>query len=156
MAPSKPSPMEDEDALPLDIVYSKLVEWLIERKQLRANWHEALPGIKEQMTQALGEMPEVEEISTLLMKGKKQLHYYHCRRVMELLEAAQDGKTSKNWFGQYTNALLRSWSGVLKAYERENVYLGEAARILNQNAAYTCPSLKRSIAQHEKQIHDYS
>ena len=57
---------------------------------------------------------------------------------------------------QYTSNLLRSWAAVLRAYEKENVYLGEAGRIMIQNATYTCPSLKKSIAQYEKQIDDYS
>jgi hypothetical protein len=34
------------------------------------------------------------------------------------------------------------------------VFLGEASRILIQNTTYTCPSLKKSIAQYEKQIQD--
>jgi hypothetical protein len=57
---------------------------------------------------------------------------------------------------QYTSKLLRTWSGVLRAYERENVYLGEAARILIQNTTYFCPSLRKTMTQGEKQISDFS
>lgn len=34
------------------------------------------------------------------------------------------------------------------------MFLGEAARLLIQNTTYTCPALKKSIAQYEKQIAD--
>jgi len=58
------------------------------------------------------------------------------------------------WQPQYTNKLLRSWNVVLKAYEKDNVYLGEAGRILIQNTTYMGPSLKKSIQQYEKQLTD--
>lgn len=45
---------------------------------------------------------------------------------------------------------------MLRAYERDNVYLGEAGRLLVQQGVYTCPGLRRAIAQLEKQIGDGS
>jgi hypothetical protein len=61
-----------------------------------------------------------------------------------------------NAVGQYTTPLLRAWGGVLRAYERDNIFLGEAARLLVQNGVYTCPGLRRTIAHLEKQIGDGS
>lgn len=43
---------------------------------------------------------------------------------------------------------------MLKSYERDNVFLGEAAQALVQNGVYTCPGLRRGMAQLEKQIGD--
>ena len=56
----------------------------------------------------------------------------------------------------YSNSLLREWNSIIKAYEKDNVHLGEEARILIQNAAYDCPSYKKTIQQSEKQINDYA
>ena len=56
--------------------------------------------------------------------------------------------------GSYTTPLLRAWAAVLKSYKRDNVFLGEAAQALVQNGVYTCPGLRRAIAQLEKQIGD--
>ena len=132
-----------------------MLDWLLERGHLKPDWQERLKAVRAKVDHAVAQLPAVAEAAALL-RGEA-LHYYHCRRMLELLESAQqasDGRV-RNWFGQYTSATLRGWSAVLHAYERDNLFLGEAARVLVQNAGYTCPALRRAIAQYERQIGDY-
>lgn len=55
---------------------------------------------------------------------------------------------------QYTSQHLRQWSSLLKAYERDHIFLGEGARLLVQAVAYACPALKKTKAQYDKQRTD--
>lgn len=103
---------------------------------------EALAGLED------GEVAE-------WVKGKEgALHYYTCKHLMmALLEGAQEGRI-RNIFGMYTSMLLKAWDRVIRAYEKDNVYLGEAARVLIQNTTYACPNLRRRISAYEKQVGD--
>ena len=69
------------------------------------------------------------------LKDALDLDYFQCKRIMNILEESHEGKTT-NFFGQYTSDILRAWYDVLKTYEKNNAYIGEAARILSQNTAY--------------------
>lgn len=89
MAPSD----SDEGELPLDVPYTKLLDWLIERKQLPATWQDALKAVRGQLEAALQELPgDATEIGSLIKGKRQQLHYYSCKRIWELLEAAQEGR----------------------------------------------------------------
>ena len=88
MAPSHP-----KEKLPLDVAYTKLTDWLLERQLLRKDWPDALKAVRGQLESALGELPEgVAEIGSLIKGKRQQLHYFHCRRVMDLLEGAHEGR----------------------------------------------------------------
>lgn len=90
MAPAEEG---EEEELPVDVPYVKLVDWLIERKQLPATWQDALKAVRGQLDAALRELPEeVAEIGSLIKGKRQQLHYQHCKRIMELLEGAQEGR----------------------------------------------------------------
>ncbi len=92
MAPAAAA-AEGQEELPLDVAYTKLLDWLVERRLVKPTWQDALKAVRSQLEAALRELPEgVAEIGSL-MKGKSQLlHYYQCKRIMELLEAAQEGR----------------------------------------------------------------
>lgn len=167
-------------------------DWLLERQLLKKDWPDALKAVRGQLKNALQELPEegVTEVGSLIKGKRQQLHYFHCKRIMDLLEGAHEGRVKNfcEWLsarftlpgpsvrlihiiisryhstpsipptrptvGSYTTPLLRAWAAVLKSYERDNVFLGEAAQALVQNGVYTCPGLRRAIAQLEKQIGD--
>lgn len=45
---------------------------------------------------------------------------------------------------------MKDWQDVVKNYERDNAYLGEAAQILLRNINYEIPGLKKQIAKFEQ------
>jgi hypothetical protein len=100
-------------------------DWLIERKKLTHSWSESVRGIREQLNSAITALPDMAEITDML-KGKcasrrglhvcdsgylraheslvmlyacADINYYQCQRILQLLEAAEQGKV-KNFFGQ--------------------------------------------------------
>lgn len=59
-------------------------------------------------------------------------------------------KDSKNIFGSYSSQRMKDWGAVLKAYEKDSLYIGEAAQLLSRNVSYEIPSVKKQITHLEK------
>lgn len=59
-------------------------------------------------------------------------------------------KDSKNIFGGYSSQRMKDWAAVLKLYEKDNLYMGEAAQILTRNVSYEIPNVRKQISQFEK------
>jgi CDK5 regulatory subunit-associated protein 3 len=45
---------------------------------------------------------------------------------------------------------MKDWAAVLKLYEKDSMYMGEAAQILTRNVSYEILSVKKQITQLEK------
>jgi hypothetical protein len=48
---------------------------------------------------------------------------------------------------------MKDWQEVVRLYEKDNVYLAEAAQILMRNVAYEIPGIKKSITKYEQVQH---
>lgn len=59
-------------------------------------------------------------------------------------------KDSKNIFGGYSSQRMKDWGAVIKLYEKDNLYMGEAAQILTRNVSYEIPNVRKQISQFEK------
>lgn len=58
---------------------------------------------------------------------------------------------------------MKDWQEIIKLYERDSIYLGEAAQILVRNVNYELPAVKKQIAKFDqltedaqKKIHDFT
>lgn len=51
---------------------------------------------------------------------------------------------------RYGSQRMKDWLDVVKNYEKENLYLAEAAQILVRNISYEIPGLKKQIAKEEQ------
>lgn len=56
-------------------------------------------------------------------------------------------KDSKNFLGQYGSRRMKEWQDIVKLYERDNLYLAEAASRLARNVNYEVPFLKKQAAK---------
>jgi len=99
------------------------------------------------------------------------LTYFEAKEVLHHLEDAE-GSTAKNMFGQYNATHLRNWYAAIKAWEKDNAYLGEGSRLLGirtknkailifniiklkvQWASHECPALRKTLTSAEKLISD--
>ena len=88
-------------------------------------------------------MPEHPEIRELL--SGTNINYFHCLKIVELLKETE--KDTKNFFGQYGSQRMTDWREILRMYEKENIYLAEAAQLLIQTVAYELPGFKRQITK---------
>ena len=98
---------------------------------------------RENIGEALGDMPEHEGIKQLLTGSN--INYFHCLKIIEILKETE--KESKNFFGSYGSQRMKDWQQIVKMYEGDNIYLAEAASVISQNVSYEGPGLKKAIAK---------
>ncbi|ELT98163.1 hypothetical protein CAPTEDRAFT_19870 [Capitella teleta] len=134
--------MEREE-LPIDIHYNKLLDWLTSRRHCQQQWQGAAITIREKINMAIQDMPPVEEITKLL--HGTYINYFHCLKIVELLKGTDDG--AKNIFGGYSSKRMKDWQEIIKLYEKDGVFLAEAAQLLMRNVNYEIPVLKKEITK---------
>jgi hypothetical protein len=76
------------------------------------------------------------------------INYFHCLKIIEILKETE--ADSKNFFGSYGSQRMKDWQEIVRLYEKDNVYLAEAAQMLVRNVNYEVPSLKKQIAKYEQ------
>lgn len=142
----------DDSLLPIDIHYNKLQDWLQNRRHCSATWQQLAIDIRQRINAAIQDMPPVDEIKQLL-KGT-YINYFHCLLIVELLKQTEDG--AKNIFGRYSSQRLKDWLEIVKLYEKDGIYLAEAAQMLARSVNYEIPALKRQIAKCLQLQQEYS
>ena len=76
------------------------------------------------------------------------INYFHCQKIVEILKETE--KDSRNFLGYYSSQRMKDWQEVVRMYEKENLYLAEAAQILTRTIQYDIPSLRKQIAKCEQ------
>lgn len=69
---------------------------------------------------------------------------------MEILKETE--ADTKNLFGRYGSQRMKDWQEILRLYEKDNIYLAEAAQMLMRNVNYEVPSIKKQIQKLEQSI----
>lgn len=148
----------DEQSIPIDINNSKLLEWLVSRRHVKKDWQDSILKIRQKINNALQDMPAHEEIMKLL--SGQHINYYHCLNIVKILKETEAG--SMNLLGRYRSQRMKDWQDIVSLYQKENVYLAEAAQILIRNVSYEIPSLKKQVikldqlqTEAQKKIKDY-
>jgi len=131
----------DEENLPIDIQCRKLLDWLHSRRICNKEWHHNVLQIREKIGAALQDMPEHPEIRDLLSGAN--INYFHCLKIVEILKETE--ASTKNFFGGYGSQRMTDWKQVVASYQRDQIYLAEAAQLLIQAVAYELPAAKRQI-----------
>jgi hypothetical protein len=151
--------------LPIDIHYKKMLGWLIDRGKISQGYNKQYAAIRTRLADALKSLPPYETLAAYVKQALnndtlpvENFHYFHAKRLLELCVQAVDSDpsktTGKNLFNSYKDPDLAKWDSIVYDYERDNIYLGEAARILNANAEYEIPAIKDMLTQVEKRIGD--
>jgi len=128
-----------EQNIPIDIAVRKLLDWLVSRRICTRDWHEKAVKIRENIGEAMQDMPENPAMKDLLVGA--HINYFHCLKIIEILKDTE--VDSKNFFGQYGSKRMIDWKKIISDYESGDVYLSEAAQILIQNVVYELPAVKR-------------
>jgi len=131
------------DELPIDIQCRKLLDWLVSRRVCSRDWHKTVLTIREKIGSALKDMPEHPDVRDLLSGSDYGINYFHCLEIVEILKETE--ASTKNFFGGYSSQRMSDWKGVVASYQRDQVYIAEAAQLLIQSVAYDIPALKKHI-----------
>ncbi|GFT60099.1 hypothetical protein NPIL_313531 [Nephila pilipes] len=133
----------NEQEIPIDIHLNKLLDWLVSRRICPRDWQKYIIAVRQNINNAIQDMPAVEEIANMLTGT--YINYFHCQRIVEILKETES--SSKNIFGQYSSQRMKDWLEIGKLYEKDNIYLAEAAQLLVRNIVYELPSLKRQLVK---------
>lgn len=71
-------------------------------------------------------------------------------KIVEILKETE--ADTKNLFGRYGSQRMKDWQEILQLYEKDNVYLAEAAQMLTRNVNYEVPSIKKQIQKLEQSL----
>lgn len=137
----------DATKLPIDIHLNKLLDWILDRRHCPRDWQKSILPIRNKINLAIQDMPEHDEITSLL--SGSTIHYYNCLKIVEILKETE--KNSKNIFGMYSSQRMKDWNAVIGLFQKNNVYLAEAASILMRNVQYEIPALKKAISKCQQQ-----
>ncbi|XP_048005021.1 CDK5 regulatory subunit-associated protein 3 [Leguminivora glycinivorella] len=141
----------DESNIPIDINIGKLQDWLVSRRHVNKEWQKNIIAVREKINNAIQNMPAHQDIAALL--SGSYINYFHCQKIIEILKETE--ADTKNLFGRYGSQRMKDWLDVVKSYEKENLYLAEAAQMLVRNINYEIPSLKKQIAKEEQLQGEY-
>eukprot|EP00798_Chlamydomonas_sp_ICE-L_P021150 gene21150-28039_t len=126
-----------DNELPIDINYQKLSEWL----KLPGDWHKRVAAIQVKMIESVKELP-TEVLSKTKGGVEAPLDYFRAKEI----SSAMSAKAERTMFGGLTGAAA-TWDKIVKAYEKGNVWLGEAAQSMLQNADYEIPFLQKQVSR---------
>jgi len=62
--------MEDQ-LLPIDIHYNKLLDWLIDRRHCDPKWHTLVKRIQERISQAQKTLPDTQQLAKIKERESK-------------------------------------------------------------------------------------
>ena len=68
---------------------------------------------------------------------------------MDILKETE--KNSKNIFGMYSSQRMKDWNHIISLYQKNNIYLAEAASILQRNVQFEIVALKKQINKCQQQ-----
>ncbi|KYN03614.1 CDK5RAP3-like protein [Cyphomyrmex costatus] len=102
--------------------------------------------IRQKINNAIQNMPAHDGIASLLSGA--YINYFYCVKIVEILK--QTEADTKNLFGSYGSQRMKDWQEILRLYEKDNIYLAEAAQILIRNFNYEISSIKKQIQKLEQ------
>lgn len=136
--------------LPIDITYSKLADWLVDRKKIPADWRKKVASLRARIAAAISSLP-LSLDPWLQTCTAENTGYLEAWRIRDLL--VESNPESRNFFGRFSG-IAGEWDGIVRAYEKELLHLGEAAQIMVHYTDYEIPSQKKEIAKVQQQLTD--
>ncbi|KAA8498179.1 CDK5 regulatory subunit-associated protein 3 [Porphyridium purpureum] len=159
--------------IPIDIQYTKLLDWLLDRKLVPRNYHvtlrrtrEALAHVRELAAQESGITATNESLAgngqsnkaqavrrLLAILGDENVDYYTLRNEVLDLSGEAYGK-EKDLFGRYKQEIPRALADIVKGLESENIFLAHGALILSRFADMVIPNLKKKVTKLQSTLSD--
>ncbi|KAK4757380.1 hypothetical protein SAY87_018681 [Trapa incisa] len=139
---------EDIRNLPIDIAFSRLGEWLVDRKRIPSDWRKRLAAIRARITKEFPSLPRDIDpyLQTIDPDG---VGYLEAKKIYDIL--LRSTPESRNIFGRLSGA-AGSWEAIVRSYEKDHIFLGEAAQIMVQNVNYEIPYQKKQVQKVQQQL----
>ncbi|XP_021283493.1 CDK5RAP3-like protein [Herrania umbratica] len=139
---------EDIRNLPIDITFSRLGEWLVDRKRVPSDWRKRLAAIRSKISKEFTALPkDIDPYFQTL--GPEGIGYLEAKKIYDIL--LNSTPESRNIFGRLAGA-AGSWEAIVHSFEKDHLFLGEAAQIIIQNVNYEIPYQKKQVQKIQQQL----
>ncbi|XP_042513588.1 CDK5RAP3-like protein [Macadamia integrifolia] len=134
--------------LPIDIAFARLGEWLVDRKRIPADWRKRLAAVRARISTAFKSLPKDTDPYFLTL-DQEVIGYMEAKQICDTL--LKSTPESRNIFGRLSGS-AGDWEAIVRAFEKDHIYLGEAAQIMVQNVNYEIPYQKKQVQKIQQQL----
>ncbi|CAA6661596.1 unnamed protein product [Spirodela intermedia] len=138
----------DIRSLPIDIAFSRLGEWLVDRRRIPSDWRKRLGSIRSRISSAFSSLPrDLDPFFKTL--DPEVIGYVEAKQIYTIL--LNSTTENRNIFGRLSGS-AGEWESIVRAFEKDHIFLGEAAQIMSQNVNYEIPYQKKLVQKTQQQL----
>ena len=150
------------DQATLDIKYSELLQWLLDRYLIPKDWPNRLEIIKSKKAEVIetlfnSDNEDFQKIKKIFKIFEStpidSISYNDYQKLYQQLTKTKEAK-EKTFFGNYKSPFIYNAYILDYLYQKNNLFLAENSKIIIQNISYEIPNCLKMIEELKEQI-DY-